>query len=266
MHMYKSSKTRNIIMKLMYDGTNYNGWQRLRNKNDGSVTIQGLLEETLSALLNEAIQVIGSGRTDAGVHALQQVCNFHTLSGWTTKELRKELNARLPMDIRVLTLEEGLQNFHARYDAVSKVYEYRIDIRERESVFTRKYAYPNQKDLNLDDMKKAAHFLIGKHDFKAFSTDRRDLKSTVRTIQDINIYRVHDRDKAEVRIECKGDGFLHHMIRIIAGTLVEVGNGSRAIESVQIALTSRKRCNAGTLLYPQGLFLKQVNYEPLIRV
>lgn len=252
------------MITLMYDGTCYNGWQRLRNRKDGSVTIQGLLEDTLSGMLNESIQVIGSGRTDAGVHALQQVCNFHTLSNWSTEELRKDLNLRLPMDIRVIKVEETSKDFHARYDAISKVYEYRIDTRERESVFTRKSTYPNQKELNLDAMKAAAAYLIGTHDFKAFSTDRKDGKSTIRTIHDINIYRVDDKYRSEVRIECKGDGFLHHMIRIIAGTLVEVGNGQRTIESVSSALISRKRCNAGALLYPQGLFLKQVNYKPLI--
>ena len=248
------------MMTLMYDGSSYNGWQRLKNRR-GFSTIQGLLEETLSGMLSEDIQITGSGRTDAGVHALQQVCNFYTFSNWTAEEIRIELNHRLPMDVRVLMLKETSRSFHARYDAVCKVYEYRIDTRERESVFTRKFTYPNQKDLNIEDMKAAARSLIGTHDFKAFSTDRKDGKSTIRTIYEINIYRVIDTNRTEVRIECKGDGFLHHMVRIIAGTLVEVGNGQRTIESVTSALISKKRCNAGALLYPQGLFLKQVNYE-----
>lgn len=251
---------RNIMLSLMYDGTGYNGWQRLKNESDTNSTIQGLLETTLSGILDESIHIIGSGRTDAGVHALQQVCNFHTTSDLDVEKIRKELNQRLPMDVRVITASLTSRDFHARYDAISKVYEYRIDTKERESVFTRKYAYPNLGDLDLVLMKKAAEFLIGTHDFKAFSTDRKDGKSTIRTIHEIKIYRVVNQYISEVRIDCKGDGFLHHMIRIIAGTLVEVGNGDRTTESVYEALISRKRCNAGALLYPQGLFLKEVNY------
>lgn len=253
-------KIYNIMLTLMYDGTCYRGWQRLKDESDDKSTIQGLLETTLSEILLESIHVIGSGRTDAGVHALQQVCNFHTACDKSGEKIQKEINLKLPMDVRVLTTCRTLPDFHARYDAISKVYEYRIDTRERENVFTRKYTYPNYGDLNIEHMMKAANYLIGTHDFKAFSTDRKDGKSTIRTIHDIKIYRVVDNNRSEVRIECCGDGFLHHMIRIIAGTLVEVGRGERTIDSVLEALLSKERCNAGELLYPQGLFLKQVNY------
>ncbi len=253
-------KLNNIMLTLMYDGTYYKGWQRRKDELDCKSTIQGLLEATLSEILMESIHVIGSGRTDSGVHALQQVCNFHTVRSFSVEKIQKEMNLSLPMDIRVLTATRALPDFHARYDAISKVYEYRIDTRERENVFTRKYTYPNYGDLNIEHMIKAAKHLIGTHDFKAFSTDRKDGKSTVRTIHDIKIYRVVDKNRSEVRIECSGNGFLHHMIRIIVGTLVEVGKGKRTIDSVSEALLSKERCNAGELIYPQGLFLKQVNY------
>ncbi len=254
-------KINNIMITLMYDGTCYKGWQRLKDESDYKSTIQGLLETTLSEILMESIQVIGSGRTDGGVHALQQVCNFHTVRDISTEKIKKEMNLKLPLDIRVLAACKAQPNFHARYDAISKVYEYRIDTRERESVFTRKYTYPNHGELNIENMMEAANYLIGTHDFKAFSTDRKDGKSTIRTIHDIKIYRVVDKNRSEVRLECSGDGFLHHMIRIIAGTLVEVGRGKRTIDSVSEALLSKERCNAGELLYPQGLFLKRVNYK-----
>ncbi|MDD5936848.1 MAG: tRNA pseudouridine(38-40) synthase TruA [Clostridiales bacterium] len=258
--MGNEKKVNNIMLTLMYDGTSYKGWQRLKDESDCKNTIQGMLETTLGEILGESVHVIGSGRTDSGVHALQQVCNFRTAVSYDADEIRKELNLRLPNDVRVLTANQVARDFHARYDAVSKVYEYRIDTRERENVFTRKYTYPTHMDLDIDRMKEAAKHLIGTHDFKAFSTDRKDGKSTIRTIHDIKIYRVVDKYSSEVRIECCGDGFLHHMIRIIVGTLVEVGEGKRTIISVSQALKSKERSNAGILLYPQGLFLKQVSY------
>lgn len=252
---------RNIMLTLMYDGTNYNGWQRVKNEAKNSVNIQGLLEQKLSEITGASIHVIGSGRTDAGVHALQQVCNFYTSFDLKEDQLFKELNLRLPDDVRILCAQQVVDQFHSRYNALSKVYEYRIDVRERESVFNRKYAYPAHGDLNIDLMKRAALYLVGTHDFKAFSTDRKDGKSTIRTIQQIDIYRVTDDNNLnEVRVECSGDGFLHHMVRIIAGTLLEVGLRQRSVESVFEALQGRERKKAGLLLDPQGLFLKRVNY------
>ena len=251
---------RNIRLTLMYDGTNYNGWQRLSDT-EGIASIQGLLEQRLSEIIGSRIHVIGSGRTDAGVHALHQVCNFYTNSTMESDQLLKELNLYLPEDVRILSAQKVSDNFHSRYDALSKVYEYRLDIRERESVFTRKYSYPTLGDLDINRMKSAALLLTGTHDFKAFQTDRKDGKSTIRNIQRIHIYCVADnRNQKEVRIECTGDGFLHHMVRIIAGTLYEIGKGQRQVESVRDALESKERSKAGILLEPKGLFLTRVNY------
>lgn len=248
----------------MYDGTNFNGWQRL-NKSPKDTqdkdNIQGLLEQRLRDITGADTAVIGSGRTDAGVHALEQVCNFYTTLDLSVEEIKKALNQNLPEDIRVLSAIQTKDNFHSRYDAISKVYEYRIDVRERESVFERKYSYPAHGDLNIEDMQRASKYLIGTHDFKAFSTDRKDGKSTVRTMEEIHIKRItNNRNIQEVRIECKGDGFLHHMIRIIAGTLFEVGKGQRSVEDVLETLNKKERRYAGILLEPQGLFLKKVIY------
>lgn len=261
MQQYRGKQKKNMMLTLMYDGTSFNGWQRLNKVKDEKENIQGLLERVLSDITGEYIQVIGSGRTDAGVHAMQQVCNFYTSSELNAWEFQQELNHRLPEELRVISSTETKDNFHSRYDAVSKVYEYRIDVRERERVFSRKYAYPAYQDLNIEHMQQAANYLVGTHDFKAFSTDRKDGKPTVRTIYKIHIRRVtNHRNLNEVRIECTGDGFLYHMVRIIAGTLLEVGTGQRFIESIPEVLKSKERRRAGILLSPQGLFLNKVNY------
>jgi tRNA pseudouridine38-40 synthase len=261
MQNLKSKHRKNIRLTLIYDGTNYNGWQRLNNELESKENIQGLLEQCIKEITGADVKVIGSGRTDAGVHALQQICNFYTTSDLGATAIKSELNERLPEDVKILEAILTKDKFHSRYDVSSKVYEYRIDIRERESVFGRKYSYPAHGDLNVEHMQEAANYLIGTHDFKAYSTDRKDGKSTVRTIQKIKVYRaVDNHNLQEVRIECAGDGFLYHMVRIIAGTLLEVGKGQRSIESVKNALNEKERKRAGILLDPQGLFLKAVNY------
>ena len=261
MQQLKEKRKKNIMLTLMYDGTGFHGWQRLTRAMNEKESIQGLLERVLSDITGQDTQVIGSGRTDTGVHALQQVCNFHTNSDLSVQELQQELNHRLPEELRITSATHAKDNFHSRYDAVSKVYEYRFDVRERERVFDRKYTYPANQDLIIEHMQEAANYLVGTHDFKAFSTDRKDGKSTIRTIHKIDVYRVtNHRNLNEIRIECTGDGFLHHMVRIIAGTLLEVGTGQRLIESIPKILISKERKSAGILLSPQGLFLKKVNY------
>lgn len=257
----KDNLRRNIRLDLMYDGTNYLGWQRLTHKELSKKNIQGLMEETIEEITGEEIRVIGSGRTDAGVHALQQVCNFYTNSRLDPKEIKTRLNSNLPEDIKILRASYVDDMFHARYDAKKKIYEYRFDIRERESVFHRKYSYFAGGVLDLKSMQKAAGYLIGTHDFRAFSTDRNDKKSTIRSIDEINIYPYMDGpNQREIRIECTGGGFLYHMVRIIAGTLYEVGKGLRSVESVLEALNKQERRNAGILLDPHGLYLKEVIY------
>jgi tRNA pseudouridine38-40 synthase len=254
---------RNIKMLLMYDGNGYSGWQRL-GLSEKNNSIQGILEETISTYLGEEIHIIGSGRTDAGVRALGQVANFKSNTKLKLSTIMKDMNQLLPEDIKILEIEDVDKDFHSRYSAISKTYEYRIDNGERQSVFSRKYTYHVPEELNIDNMKKAAEYLIGTHDFRAFSTDRKDMKSTVRTIYDIAIYKPLLKDKYhnqnELRIQITGNGFLYNMVRIITGTLLTVGEGKMSADDINLILKNKKREMAGITLTPQGLFLIEVRY------
>lgn len=256
------NKKRNIKMILEYDGSGYAGWQRL-----GAVAkkrpIQSVVEECLSSCLGQNIKVIGSGRTDAGVHALGQAANFHCETEFSFSELLQELNKRLPEDIRVLRLNEADMDFHSRYSAKGKTYEYRIAQGEVQPVFTRKYTLHVPEPLDLTAMKKASEYLLGTHDFKAFSTDRKDGKSTVRTIDGIQIVKInplHNKPYEEIRIAITGDGFLYNMVRIIIGTLIETGKGIRRPEDMVKVLESKDRQQAGITVSSQGLCLLNVRY------
>lgn len=255
-------RKRNIKLTISYDGTNYSGWQRLPKATIGDRSIQGLLEGLLSEVLLEPIKLIGSGRTDAGVHALGQVANFYSRSNLDENIIRQKMNQVLPEDIKIIEANEVPFHFHSRFDAVEKVYQYILDTRERENVFIRKYSYPCGKVLDLDAMRQAASLLIGTMDYKSFCTDRRDGKSTIRTISEITIEELRqNRNQQGVILTFRGNGFLHHMIRILSGTLLEVGIQERSVQSVGQAILGKKREYAGITLYPQGLFLKQVIYE-----
>lgn len=257
---------RNIRFHVSYDGTRYLGWQRLGGK-QRELSIQGLLEMCLSELLNENIKIMGSGRTDAGVHAFCQVANFYTSSGHSIEEMYNHLRSHLPEDIAICNMEQVAEEFHSRYSAVSKVYEYYIDYGEREDVFTRRYAYHVKKELDIEAMKSAASYLIGTHDFYSFSSDQ-GREDTTRTLYEIKIEKgVNDFDKSRsrdddlIRIQLHGDGFLYNMVRIIVGTLLEVGMGERTVDSVRAALVNRNRSLAGITVPPNGLFLKVVEYH-----
>ncbi|BCJ92636.1 tRNA pseudouridine synthase A [Anaerocolumna cellulosilytica] len=255
-------KTRNIKLVMQYDGSAYGGWQRL-GSTSGKPGIQKVLEETISECLKEDINVIGSGRTDTGVHALGQTANFHCSSTMSLDCMKSLINTNLPEDIKIIIMETASIDFHSRYSARSKTYKYFIDSEEVPSVFTRKYALHVPEVLNFEAMKKGASYLIGTHDFKAFCTDRKDGKSTVRTIEAIEINRTDRSIKYAEGYFCiaiTGDGFLHHMIRIIVGTLLEVGKGMRAPEEIEKILKSRRRDKAGVTVYPNGLFLTKVRY------
>ncbi len=258
-----SNNKRNIKLILEYDGSAYAGWQRL-GLISGKRSIQGILEECLSGCLQEDIKIIGSGRTDAGVHALGQVANFHCISNRSVKDMTAELNVLLPGDIKVHNMEEVDEEFHSRYSAKAKTYEYRIDQGEVQSVFTRKYTYHVPEPLDINAMNRAAAFLTGIHDFKAFSTDRKDGGSTVRTIENIRIYRLEAakfrNPSNEARIAITGDGFLYNMVRIIMGTLIEIGKGIKRPEDVPVILEEKKRQQAGMTVSSQGLFLLEVKY------
>ena len=211
---------RNIRLLIEYDGGRYDGWQRL-GKGHG-VTIQGKLEDVLGKMTGEKIELIGAGRTDAGVHAYEQVANFHTNSQMKCWEMKYYLNRYLPGDIAVNRVDDVPERFHSRYNAKAKKYLYRIAVGDVPCVFDRKYTWYCFDKLDVTAMKKAAALLVGEHDFKAFCSNKRTNKSTVREIYDIDIYA----DTRELQITVYGNGFLYNMVRIIVGTgTVPSGSG-----------------------------------------
>ena len=210
---------RNLRLDLCYDGTRYRGWQRLQNCDN---TIQQKLETALSRILGEPITVIGSGRTDAGVHAMHQVANFHCASAMPAHEILRELRKYLPEDIGILSCKEASQRFHARLNALQKTYCYRVWNSEDPCVFQRRFVHTDPRPLDLSAMEAAAEHLLGTHDFGCFCAVKMKNKSTVRCIHRICIERVGQ----EVRFSVTGNGFLHHMVRILVGTLLEVAGES----------------------------------------
>ena len=244
MHNYK--------MTVQYDGTRYSGWQRQGNT---SSTIQGRLEQTLSRLLEEPVSVSGSGRTDGGVHALGQIANFRTNTFLDCNEFRNRLNDALPEDIFVSDLRLAAERFHARLSAKEKVYRYTIENGAERNVFERKYVYHVAEPLDMDKMTRAANLLLGTHDFRGYSTGHTK-KSTVRHLSAVDIRR----EGENLTLTFTGNGFLYNMVRILTGTLIEVGLSQRTPESVLDALESGKRTDAGFTAPPQGLCLIEVRY------
>lgn len=244
---------RNFRLLLAYDGSRYRGWQRLGNSDQ---TIQGKLETVLSRMLETSVEVHGSGRTDAGVHAEGQVANFHADTDMTPQEIQSYLRRYLPEDIGILDVTEAAPRFHSRLNASRKTYRYRIWNTNIPCVFNRKYVWILSDSLSIEDMKDAAKYLIGTHDFLAFCSNKHFKKSSVRTIYDISIVQVGK----ELQISVTADGFLYNMVRIIVGTLVEVGRGERSVRDIPAILESRVRENAGMTVPPQGLCLMEVLY------
>ena len=221
----------NYKLVLQYDGTKLNGWQKQGNTDN---TIQGKLEAILERMYGQYVEIHGSGRTDAGVHALGQVANFHAPEKFSPEEMKASLNEYLSKDIRVLKVEIADDRFHARLTAKAKTYEYRIDNGEVADVFQRKYVMREENPLDLDAMRAAAGYLVGTHDFKTFCANKKMKKSTVRTIYSIDI----EEKNGIVSIKYRGNGFLYNMVRILTGTLIEVGRGMRKPEEM---ILSRRR-------------------------
>lgn len=244
---------KNFKLTLCYDGGRYNGWQRQGNTSN---TIQEKLETLLSRLLSQPVEVAGSGRTDAGVHARCQVCSFRAETDMDCAALLRALRRFLPEDIGAVSLEQAAPRFHARLNCRGKSYLYRVWNSEAPNVFERRYllAYPSP----LDDaaMRAAAEKLIGRHDFTAFCANRHMKKSAVRTLESIDI----SRQGNELDILLTGDGFLYNMARIICGTLLEVGAGKRTAAEVEAALLSCDRSLAGPTAPAHGLTLWNVTY------
>ena len=243
---------RNLRLDLCYDGTRYRGWQRLPGVEN---TLQGKLEATLSRILGEPIELTGSGRTDAGVHAEHQVANFHCESALPAEEILSRLRRYLPEDIGVYSCREVSERFHARLNAREKTYCYRIWNSDDPCVFQRRFVAVMPEELSLEQMRRGAEWLLGEHDFSAFCGNPKMKKSTVRSIYAIDIRRAGQ----EVQISVTGNGFLHNMVRILVGTLVEVGRLERPAESLP-RLFGARREQAGFLAPPQGLCLEEVRY------
>ena len=243
----------NYKLTLSYDGTRYRGWQKQGNT---AQTVQGKLEALLSRALEQPIEIAGSGRTDAGVHARRQVCSFRAETDKSCTEMLALLREFLPEDIGVLSLEKAPERFHARLSAVRKTYVYRIWNSATPCVFERKYVCAEPHPLDLDAMRRAAAALCGRHEFSAFSTGKKTGRAATRTVESIAIERCGE----EVRLTFTGDGFLYNMVRILTGTLLEVGLGERSPGDMAAILASRSRANAGPTAPAQGLFLWDVTY------
>ena len=243
---------RNLRLDICYEGTRYRGWQRLPGKGE---TIQGKLETTLSRVLGEEIEISGRGRTDAGVHARGQVANFHCESEMLAAEILANLRRYLPEDIGIYSCRDVSPRFHARLNAKEKTYLYRIWNSEAPCVFDRRFVTVMTEALDLEAMNQAAEQLLGEHDFSAFCGNAKMKKSTIRFIRSIDIQRRGE----EIQLRVTGNGFLHNMVRILVGTLVEVGRGERAADSIP-ALFGGKRAEAGFLAPAQGLCLMEVMY------
>ena len=243
----------NYKLTIQYDGTRYNGWQRQGNTGN---TIQGKLNEVIGRYLGEEMDIVGSGRTDAGVHAYGQVANFKTSKYLDTDKFMLDINSYLPLDIRIIKVELVDERFHARLSAVSKTYEYVIDNGAVSDVFTRKYAYRVMEKLDVDRMRKAACLLTGTHDYISFCGNKKFKKSSVRTVTDISIIKLDGK----ITIAFSGNGFLQNMVRIMTGTLIEVGLGKREPGSMTRSIEARQREAAGMMAPPEGLFLRKVEY------
>ena len=244
---------RNFKMVLCYDGSRYKGWQKQGNTDN---TIQTKMETLLSRLLDQPVEIAASGRTDAGVHAREQVCSFRADTDMTCFVMLTELRKFLPEDIGILSLQEAEPRFHARLGCREKTYVYRVWNSNEPNVFERKYMYRFPAQLNINAMREAADMLLGEHDFTAFCSNKHMKKSAVRTLKSIEI----ECRGSELRFILTGNGFLYNMVRIIVGTLLEAGSGQRSIESVGGALRSKERCNAGFTAPPHGLFLWEEKY------
>lgn len=244
---------KNYKIVVQYDGTKYKGWQMQRSTD---LTIQGKLQHILESICNEPVEVIGSGRTDAGVHAKGQVANFHMNWNNSEEELLFRINGYLPNDIAVISLEEVEERFHSRFNAKDKIYRYRIHTSAISDVFERKFQYHLEEKLNVEAMREAAEYCCGEHDFTSFCGNRKFKKSAVRTIYSITITEVG----REIQIDYCGDGFLQNMVRILTGTLIEVGRGERRPEDMKDIIEGKNRDLAGYTAPAEGLCLLEVHY------
>lgn len=268
---------RNIKLTLQYDGTNYNGWQiqALSVKRQASsvkdwkniITIQGLIQEAIKKITGEDAKVTGAGRTDAGVHAIEQVASFKTSSRLEPGIIKRALNANLPDDIRILDTCDAELDFHPRYDAKSKIYFYIISNSPIISPFLYRYAWRVPQRLNFEDMRNSIEFFKGRHDFSSFRASGCGAKNPARTIHEITIQRLGVIDFMGIgiigdflKIRIEADAFLRHMARNIVGTLIKIGDGKMHPSDIKEILLLKNRSLAGPTAPARGLFLEGINY------
>lgn len=244
---------RNIKLIIAYDGTLYHGWQTQLNK----ATIQETLENAISIVMKEKIDLTGSGRTDSGVHALGQVANFKAITKIPEDKIKIALNANLPADIRVLDSKDVHMDFNSRFDALDKTYMYQIYNDRVGNPFYAKYSCFIPQNLNIDKMEEALKIIVGTHDFKCFMASGSQTKTTIRSIYEASL----TRDKNLIKINIKGNGFLYNMVRIVAGTLIDIGKGLLNISCIDEAFFKSDRSLLGHTAGPEGLFLMNVNYS-----
>lgn len=245
---------RNLLFTIEYDGSEYHGWQIQPNLK----TVQGIMQKELSKLFRVPVELDGTSRTDAGVHAFGQRATFSGEFGIPTERIQFAANNLLPGSIHISKVQEVPERFHARFDAKAKTYRYVIHNTTHRNVFDRNYCWYVGPNLNVADMKEAATHFVGTHDFKCCqATGGPEKHSTVRTVMDLQVTRQDEK----VIIEITGDGFLYNMVRIIVGTLVQVGLGRIKPDQIEGILQSKDRARAGRTAPPQGLYLVQVYYE-----
>lgn len=243
---------RNIKLTIEYDGSLYYGWQTQPK----GITIQSILQTALSKIVNEPVLLTAAGRTDSGVHAFGQVANFKTTSSIPLKNLIQAVNTLLPRDIVVKQANEVNEIFNAQRDAQWRIYQYRILNRSIPSAFEHRYTYFYPHSLNIRSMQIAAKYFLGNHDFSAFNASAKQARHSIRTVKKVSIRRKNDC----IIFTIQANGFLHHMVRIIIGTLIDVGRGKIEPNRIQTILQSKQRKLGGMTVPPQGLFLIEVKY------
>ena len=242
-----------VRLIVAYDGTNYHGWQIQKN----AVTVEEILQQALCDLLQEPLELVGASRTDAGVHARGNVAVFDTHTRIPAEKIAIAVNQRLPEDIRVMQSEEVEEQFHPRYAESEKTYEYHISNVPIQLPTRRLYSYFVYLPLDVEKMQEAAKLFVGEHDFAGFCSAKSQVQTTVRTIYDCQVEKEGD----EICIRVRGNGFLYNMVRIIAGTLVEVGLGRRKLSTVSQAIEKADRSLAGPTAPPEGLTLIKIEYQ-----
>lgn len=243
---------KNIKLTIEFDGTNYCGWQRQRN----ALSIEEKVEDAIKRIVNEDIKLIGSSRTDSGVHARGMVANFITLTKIPTSKLPAAINSKLPEDIAILSAEEVPEDFHARYSSIGKRYSYTILNRKAPPAIMRNYVAHYVYDLDFDLMVKASRAFLGTHDFSAFKSTGGSVKTSVRTVKLLEL----DKDNDMIVMNIEADGFLYNMVRIIAGTLIDIGRGRIPAQCISEIIESKDRERAGHTAKASGLCLEKVYY------